>query len=71
MAGNLTMYIHLAAEYGRWNGKDHYGNLWETNAIGTKYMLHLQEKVDDHVYAAGEFYGFYGDHTAFDVEDDK
>jgi hypothetical protein len=34
-------------------------------------MLRLQEKVDDHVYAAREFYGFFGDHTAFDVEDDK
>ncbi len=35
---------HLAAEYGRWNGEDHYENLWETNVIGTKHMLRLQEK---------------------------
>ena len=34
---------HLAAEYGRWNGEDHYANLWRTNVIGTKNMLRLQE----------------------------
>ena len=35
---------HLAAEYGRWNGEDYYENLWQTNVIGTKHMLRLQEK---------------------------
>ena len=35
---------HLAAEYGRWNGEDHYQNLWQTNVIGTKNMLRLQEQ---------------------------
>ena len=35
---------HLAAEYGRWNGEDHYQNLWRTNVIGTKNMLRLQEQ---------------------------
>ena len=34
---------HLAAEYGRWNGEDYYENLWQTNVIGTKHMLRLQE----------------------------
>ncbi len=38
-----TMY-HLAAEYGRWNGGDHYENLWRTNVVGTKNMLRLQEQ---------------------------
>jgi dTDP-glucose 4,6-dehydratase len=28
---------------GRWNGEDHYANLWRTNVIGTKNMLRLQE----------------------------
>ena len=36
---------HLAAEYGRWNGEDFYENLWQTNAIGTKHMIRLQEKL--------------------------
>lgn len=35
---------HLAAEYGRWNGEDHYENLWATNVVGTKHMLRLQER---------------------------
>ena len=34
---------HLAAEYGRWNGEDHYQNLWQVNVIGLKNMLRLQE----------------------------
>ncbi|MBC2697337.1 MAG: NAD-dependent epimerase/dehydratase family protein [ANME-2 cluster archaeon] len=38
---------HLGAEYGMGNGEDHYENLWETNAIGTKYMLRLKDVKDD------------------------
>jgi dTDP-glucose 4,6-dehydratase len=34
---------HLAAEFGRRNGEDHYYQLWQSNAIGTKNMLRLQE----------------------------
>jgi dTDP-glucose 4,6-dehydratase len=36
---------HLAAEYGRWNGEDYYENLWQTNVMGTKHVLRLQEKL--------------------------
>ena len=36
---------HLAAEYGRWNGEDYYENLWETNVVGAKNVLRLQEKL--------------------------
>lgn len=35
---------HLAAEYGCWNGKDYYENLWLTNEVGTKNIIRLQEK---------------------------
>jgi len=36
-------YVYnAAAEYGRWNGEDHYENLWRTNAVGTKNILRLQ-----------------------------
>ena len=35
---------HLAAEYGRWNGEDYYENLWQTNVVGTKHLIRLQEK---------------------------
>jgi len=34
---------HLAAEFGRRNGEDHYYQLWQSNAIGTKNILRLQE----------------------------
>ena len=44
MFGPFEYVYHLAAEYGRWNGKDYYENLWETNVIGTKHMIRLQEK---------------------------
>jgi len=52
---------HLAAEYGRWNGEDHYENLWETNCIGTKHMIRLQEKYKFRMvfYSSAEVYGDY------------
>jgi dTDP-glucose 4,6-dehydratase len=52
---------HLAAEYGRWNGEDYYENLWETNAIGTKHMTRLQEKLKFKMifFSSAEVYGDY------------
>jgi len=52
---------HLAAEYGRWNGEDHYQNLWQTNVIGTKNMLRLQEKHRFKMvfFSSAEVYGDY------------
>ena len=35
---------HLAAEFGRKNGEEHYEKVWYTNAIGTKNLLLLQEQ---------------------------
>jgi dTDP-glucose 4,6-dehydratase len=59
---------HLAAEFGRWNGEDYYEDLWQTNAVGTKNILRLQQE-----------YGFklvftsssevYGDYDGVMVED--
>src|SRR5437016_3846031 len=43
--GPFDYVYHLAAEYGRWNGEAFYENMWETNVIGTKHMLRLQEKL--------------------------
>lgn len=50
---------HLAAEYGRWNGEDHYDNLWRTNVIGTKNMLRLQEQHHFRMifFSSAEVYG--------------
>ena len=52
---------HLAAEYGRWNGEEYYENLWETNVIGTKHMIRLQEKLKFRMifFSSAEVYGDY------------
>jgi dTDP-glucose 4,6-dehydratase len=52
---------HLAAEYGRWNGEDHYENLWRTNVIGTKNLLRLQERHRFKMifFSSAEVYGDY------------
>src|SRR5213594_2185881 len=53
---------HLAAEYGRWNGEDYYENLWKTNAIGTKNMIRLQERLKFRLifFSSAEVYGNHG-----------
>jgi dTDP-glucose 4,6-dehydratase len=60
---------HLAAEYGRWNGEDYYENLWATNAIGTKNMLRLQEKLKFRMifFSSAEVYGDYDGIMSEDV----
>src|SRR5207249_8651158 len=52
---------HLAAEYGRWNGEDYYENLWLTNAIGTKNLVRLQERLKFRLifFSSAEVYGDY------------
>jgi len=60
---------HLAAEYGRWNGEDHYENLWETNTIGAKHIIHLQEKLRFRLifFSSAEVYGDYAGVMSEDV----
>lgn len=60
---------HLAAEYGRWNGEDYYENLWETNAIGTKNVIRLQEKHKFRMifFSSAEVYGDYDGVMSEDV----
>lgn len=60
---------HLAAEYGRWNGEDHYENLWRTNVIGTKNMLRLQEihRFRMIFFSSAEVYGDYDELMSEDV----
>ena len=62
---------HLAAEYGRWNGEDHYENLWRTNVVGTKNMLRLQEqqKFKMIFFSSAEVYGDYDQLMSEDVMD--
>ena len=58
---NYDYVYHLAAEYGRWNGEDYYENLWQTNVIGTKHVLRLQEKLGFRMvfFSSAEVYGDY------------
>lgn len=58
---NYDYVYHLAAEYGRWNGEDYYSNLWETNIIGQKNILRIQEKLKFKMifFSSAEVYGDY------------
>jgi dTDP-glucose 4,6-dehydratase len=60
---------HLAAEYGRWNGEAYYENLWQTNVVGTKHMLRLQEKLGFRMifFSSAEVYGDYNGVMSEDV----
>ena len=52
---------HLAAEYGRWNGEDHYERLWRTNMVGTKNVLRFQQEHGFRLvfFSSAEVYGDY------------
>jgi dTDP-glucose 4,6-dehydratase len=67
--GPFDYVYHLAAEYGRWNGEDHYENLWETNVIGTKHLLRYQEKMKFKMifFSSAEVYGDYSGVMSEDV----
>jgi dTDP-glucose 4,6-dehydratase len=68
---DFDFVYHLAAEYGRWNGEDYYENLWQTNVIGTKHMLRLQEqkKFKMIFFSSAEVYGDYPGVMSEDVMD--
>ena len=68
---SFDFVYHLAAEYGRWNGEDHYDNLWRTNVIGTKNMLRLQEQHGFRMifFSSAEVYGDYDELMTEDVMD--
>jgi dTDP-glucose 4,6-dehydratase len=60
---------HLAAEYGRWNGEDHYENVWRTNVVGTKHILKLQQRLLFKLifFSSAEVYGDYDELMTEDV----
>ncbi len=68
---DFDFVYHLAAEYGRWNGEDYYENLWQTNVIGTKHILRLQEqkKFKMIFFSSAEVYGDYTGKMSEDVMD--
>jgi dTDP-glucose 4,6-dehydratase len=70
--GDYDILYHLAAEYGRWNGEDYYENLWNTNAVGTKNMIRMQEKKHFRLvfFSSAEVYGDYDGRMSEDVMDE-
>jgi len=67
--GKFDSVYHLAAEYGRWNGEEYYENLWQTNAIGTKNVIRLQEKYKFRLvfFSSAEVYGDYAGTMTEDI----
>ena len=57
--GDCDLVYHLAAEFGRINGEEHYEQVWRTNAIGTRNVLEFQrERGFRQVFASSsEVYG--------------
>ena len=57
--GPFDYVYHCAAEFGRWNGEDFYETLWRSNAIGTKNIIRLQEKLGFRLvyFSSSEVYG--------------
>jgi len=62
-AGPFDCVYHTAAEFGRWNGEDFYEQLWRTNAVGTKNIIRLQEKLRFRLvhFSSSEVYGDWPD----------
>lgn len=65
----FDIVYHLAAEFGRWNGEDFYETMWKTNAIGTKHIIRMQERVRFRLVftSSSEVYGDYRDVMHEDV----
>ena len=57
--GPFDYVYNCAAEFGRWNGEDFYETLWRTNAVGTKNIVRLQERLKFRLihFSSSEVYG--------------
>ena len=70
-AGPFDYVYNTAAEFGRWNGEDYYERVWQSNAIGTKNIIKLQEQLGFRLihFSSSEVYGDYEDVMKEDVTD--
>src|SRR5687768_2974638 len=70
--GPFDYVYHCAAEFGRWNGEDFYETLWRTNAIGTKNIIRLQERLKFKLihFSSSEVYGDWPNLMAETVMDE-
>jgi len=69
--GDFDVVYHLAAEYGRWNGEDYHEHLWQTNNVGSKNLIRLQEQRRFRMvfFSSCEVYGDYDGLMSEDVMD--
>jgi dTDP-glucose 4,6-dehydratase len=67
--GPFDYVYHAAAEFGRWNGEDFFESLWRTNAVGTKNVIRLQERLGFRLihFSSSEVYGDWEGVMAEDV----
>lgn len=67
--GPFDYVYHLAAEFGRWNGEDFYEQVWQTNAVGTKNVLRLQQEHGFRLvhFSSSEVYGDFEGMMSEDV----
>jgi len=65
--GGLEYVFNLAAEFGRKNGEDYYEQLWETNVIGLKNILKMQEQKKFRLihFSSSEIYAELETHDGF------
>ena len=70
--GPFDLVYNCAAEFGRWNGEDFYERLWKTNAIGTKNIIRLQERLGFRLvhFSSSEVYGDWPELMVESVMDD-
>ena len=57
------LVYNCAAEFGRWNGENFYEQVWQSNAVGMKNVIRLQEKHGFKLVhcSSSEVYGDYKD----------
>ena len=69
--GPFDFVYHCAAEVGRWSGEDFYENLWRTNAVGTKNIIRLQERLKFKMIfcSSSEIYGNWPDLMVENITD--
>ncbi len=70
--GPFDYIYNCAAEFGRWNGEDFYETLWRTNAVGTKNIIRLQERLKFRLihFSSSEVYGDWPETMVETVMDD-
>jgi len=58
-ANKFDYVYHLAAEFGRWNGEHFFDSLWKSNVVGTKNIIHFQERHKFRMvfFSSSEVYG--------------